>query len=186
MKRLHEKLERARAARGIPQAELVRVLAARGLGGNRAQMSRWFSGAAVPDLAETAAMAAYLGVSLDYLVDDAQDEPAAGLSPEDIAVLRVARGLLVSLSLDEVVTRLVTELDDARLASVRAAGRARPTELGPRPGANARPDAPELPRVPFRTEVSVNPAAAPPAPATPRPAPGTGGGSPRRSRGRSA
>jgi transcriptional regulator with XRE-family HTH domain len=185
MKRMHEKLERARAARGVPQAELSRRLGSLGLDAGKAQMSRWFSGAAVPDVAELAAIADALGVSIDYLVDDDQDKPPAGLSPEDVAVLRVARGLLLTMSLDEVVARLVTDLDDGRRAAVRAAGRARQTELG-RP---AEPPArQEIPRTPFRTEVVVSESSPPPAPspAMPPPAPAKEAGSPRRSRDRRA
>jgi hypothetical protein len=80
MRRLHEKLAKLTELRGWSQRDLGRMASDILVKQEReaipqSTMNRMFNGLSVPDAYQGAAFAKVLGVSLDYLADDAQDEP---------------------------------------------------------------------------------------------------------------
>jgi transcriptional regulator with XRE-family HTH domain len=70
-------------------------------------MSNWFKGKHKPDLESAMKIARALGVPLDYLADDAQDEPPASeFSEWEVAVVDFIR--LMGLDKGEAIRRLAT------------------------------------------------------------------------------
>jgi transcriptional regulator with XRE-family HTH domain len=98
-----DKIKRLIDERGWDQAELSRRAAV-----DQATMSRWINGGSRPRFDATAVrLGAALGVPLDYLADDAQDEPpppAAELPRREAIALEMVRAL--DLSTAEVIRRL--------------------------------------------------------------------------------
>lgn len=78
------KLAKHRAERRMSQAELAGLV---GLQDSR--ISRWENGDGNPSMAQGLRLARALGVSYDYLADDALDEPP-GLSELQVEVLKAA------------------------------------------------------------------------------------------------
>ena len=72
-----EKLTALRKKAGLSQEEL-----AERLGVTRQSVSKWESGAAVPELVKAITLSELFGVSVDYLVKDALEEPAEIQSPD--------------------------------------------------------------------------------------------------------
>jgi DNA-binding XRE family transcriptional regulator len=64
------KIRMLRDRHGLRNADLAKLV-----GTNDQQVGRWCSGAYPPNLRQAVCLARTFGVSLDYLVDDAQDEP---------------------------------------------------------------------------------------------------------------
>jgi transcriptional regulator with XRE-family HTH domain len=87
---LAEKLERLRRRAGLSQGEL-----AASVGTYQSRISEWELAKGGPNLAQALRLARLLGVPLDYLADDAQDEPppASALSEDERYVLRTLRAL---------------------------------------------------------------------------------------------
>jgi transcriptional regulator with XRE-family HTH domain len=67
-------------------------------------VARWLGGVNRPKAAQALALARLLGVSLDYLLDDAQDDPHPGrLTDDERIILRLA----AKLTPDEAIRRLM-------------------------------------------------------------------------------
>jgi transcriptional regulator with XRE-family HTH domain len=96
--RFDEKLRRLCQRRGLTQAQLMRAV-----GASKSTMSNWFNGKNKPDLETALKMARFLDVPLEYLADDALEEPPPGLSEEK----RRALWLLDQMPLDEAIRRLM-------------------------------------------------------------------------------
>lgn len=96
-----EKIRRLLKAHRLSQADL-----AKSLGTNQQQVSRWLDAKAPPKAAYLLRLARALGVTVDYLIDDAQDEPAPGpgLHPDEAYLVRVVRG--IGLNFEEAIARL--------------------------------------------------------------------------------
>lgn len=96
-----EKIRRLLKAHRLSQADL-----ARSLGTNQQQVSRWLEAKTPPKAAYLLKLARALGVTADYLIDDAQDEPAPGpgLHPDEVYLVRVVRG--IGLDFEEAIARL--------------------------------------------------------------------------------
>lgn len=110
------KIRMLRDRHGLNNARLAKLV-----GTTDQQVGRWCSGAYAPRLREAVCLARIFGVSLDYLVDDAQDEPpppppdvlaapptevpvVPPVGPlDDACILRIAH----ELGLDEVLRRLL-------------------------------------------------------------------------------
>jgi transcriptional regulator with XRE-family HTH domain len=102
-------------------------------GSSPAAVSKWFRGESVPGLYEAAALARALGVTLDFLADDTQDDPPAGPDPDEAFVLRTVRAL--KLDPEEAVRRLSREpspLDDYAPGEEIPLTPGREVELNPR------------------------------------------------------
>lgn len=97
--KLHEKLRRLCGQRGWGQSSLLEVVPHV----TKSSMSNWWSGKYRPDLESALLIARALAVPLDYLADDAQDDPPAieELPEDEAAVLRVYRNLKRAGALNE-------------------------------------------------------------------------------------
>jgi transcriptional regulator with XRE-family HTH domain len=71
---------------------------------SRSAIGKWARGESKPDLDLAARLAAVLGVSLDYLADDAQDDPTPLLSDDERHILRIAK----TMEADEAIRRLAS------------------------------------------------------------------------------
>ncbi len=70
---------------------------------SKSSMNRYWNGERVPDVFETLAISRVLGVSLDYLVDDALDDPPKGELTDDIrAVLQVLSSGKLSIEAERI------------------------------------------------------------------------------------
>lgn len=76
---LGEKLHKLCNEKGWTQSRLLKAVP----GASKSSMSNWFSGKHRPDLESAMAIARILGVPLDYLADDDQDDPPAPALPKD-------------------------------------------------------------------------------------------------------
>lgn len=95
-----EKLEALRKVRGLSQSGIA---AAAGI--SQPRISEWKrEDSRGPTLPVALSIARALGVSLDYLADDAQDDPPAALSAAELQAVAQVRAL--GLSVDEVIRRL--------------------------------------------------------------------------------
>jgi transcriptional regulator with XRE-family HTH domain len=106
---LSDKLKWLCGERRWGQADLMRAM-----GGDvsKSAMSDWFKGKFRPDLDSTLRMARALKVPLDYLADDALDEPpVSDLSDDERYLLRVWRdsGLSVNLAAGRIMGRFEIE-----------------------------------------------------------------------------
>lgn len=90
------------------QADLCKAL---GGAAKRSAVSNWFNGGSPPSLMVAKRVADVLGVSLDYLADDSQDEPprAEELGEGERMILTLAR----DMGVDEARRRLA-KIPDAR------------------------------------------------------------------------
>lgn len=89
--KLNEKLHRLCEAKGWTQSQLLKSVP----GASKSSMSNWFKGKHKPDLESAMAMARILGVTLDYLADDDQDDPPAfpEVPKDEVEVLDFYRSL---------------------------------------------------------------------------------------------
>jgi transcriptional regulator with XRE-family HTH domain len=71
---------------GVKSAEIARALKIK-----PPNVSRMLSDEQKPSLAQGLIIARALGVTVDYLADDAQDEPASGLTPDEQNFLSLYR-----------------------------------------------------------------------------------------------
>jgi transcriptional regulator with XRE-family HTH domain len=101
----HEKVVTLCAERDWEQADLWRAVKKKV---SRTTVSNWFNGVSRPDMDTALLIARALDVPLDYLADDAQDEPPARSARPDWE--RTVIGLIEALGLDEreVLRRLAT------------------------------------------------------------------------------
>ena len=76
MKVFSEKLLELRRQKGLSQEQL-----ADRLGVTRQSVSKWESGAALPELGKLIALSDLFSVSVDYLVKDQLEEPAQPIEP---------------------------------------------------------------------------------------------------------
>ena len=72
-----EKLYRLRKQSGLSQEELAEKLEV-----SRQAVSKWESGASMPESGKLPAISAFFGVSLDYLLGDADEAPEAPAQPQ--------------------------------------------------------------------------------------------------------
>ena len=88
--KLGERIAEKRKEQGLTQAELAEKMMV-----TRQTVSRWETGTALPDVERIAELAAVLGVSCDYLLTDAADQPQADMddSSKAPAVSRLLQGL---------------------------------------------------------------------------------------------
>src|SRR3954447_5254206 len=97
-----EKMQKLCAARGIDQA----ALAAR-FGLSRSSMSRILSGVQEPKLRLAYELAQVLGVTLDYLMDDTQEDIPSGhwllVSEDELTILKLVRRLGNDSALDRLL-----------------------------------------------------------------------------------
>ena len=75
--KLSEKLYKLRKERGLSQEQLADVL-----GVSRQAISKWESGAAMPETEKLIALSKYFGVTADYLLNDELDTCDANPMPE--------------------------------------------------------------------------------------------------------
>ena len=96
MKELGNKIAQKRKDAGLTQTEFAEKLFV-----TRQTVSRWESGAVLPDIEKISAIASILGTTCDYLLkDDHPDTPAAP-SPTIGRLLRAAQGKKVRLNFFE-------------------------------------------------------------------------------------
>lgn len=135
-----EKLRNLLKVNRLSQADL-----AESLGTNQQQVSRWVDSNTPPKVPYLLKLARALGVTVDYLIDDARDDPMPSrslLTADEERALWLIREL--GLSSGEVLRRLAGEpggkaLGEARLFRTRdleAEEEAR--KLGPQPGQEGR------------------------------------------------
>jgi transcriptional regulator with XRE-family HTH domain len=89
--RIGEKIRARRDLARLSQEEL-----AERVGVAQSTLGRWEAGTGEPKLRQALALARALGVSLDYLADDALDEPPPATeerSEADAIILRLAKGV---------------------------------------------------------------------------------------------
>ena len=86
--RFHLKLRRERESKGITQTRMASLLDV-----SQNLVSRWEAGKNTPDVFQGKAIAQVLGVPLDYLLDEARDQPLPGLTVQDQFYLDTARAL---------------------------------------------------------------------------------------------
>lgn len=92
---------------------------AKAVGVSQNLVSLWMRGKSDPDLATALKLAEVLGVDVNYLADDAQDEPApAEYTVEERAVIDLIRAL--RLEQQEVLRRLAIPIESGRSAVARA------------------------------------------------------------------
>jgi transcriptional regulator with XRE-family HTH domain len=94
----------------ISDIPLDKAKTARAIGVDASQFGKWIKGTAWPKPEQLLALARFLEVSCEYLVDDTMDAPesASPLSEDERYLLRVMRGL--RLDFEESVRRLVGEV----------------------------------------------------------------------------
>jgi transcriptional regulator with XRE-family HTH domain len=104
MEQFPSKVLRLLDARDENQAKLSRATKI-----DPSQLAKWLKGRGLPSVKQLLAIARYLDVPLDYLADDAQDEPAAGpgLTADEERALWLIREL--GLTSGEVLRRLAAE-----------------------------------------------------------------------------
>jgi transcriptional regulator with XRE-family HTH domain len=113
---LPEKLKMLCGRRGWKQVDLAHA-AKRETGRllSRSSVNNWFLGKGKPDLDSALSLAKTLGVSLDYLADDSQDEPPQSASLRVIA-LPGGRARITALASDRPCIQIDVEVDgDGRL-----------------------------------------------------------------------
>lgn len=71
-------------------------------------ISLWSRGKGLPDLKQAAVLARLLQVDLNYLADDAVDEPSAIISEDDRSLIRACKAL--HLDYDEALRRLAGQV----------------------------------------------------------------------------
>ena len=88
--KLGERIAEKRKEQGLTQAELAEKMMV-----TRQTVSRWEAGTVLPDVERIAELAAVLGVSCDYLLTDAADQPQTDTdnSSKTSAVSRLLQGL---------------------------------------------------------------------------------------------
>lgn len=74
--KIYEKLYHLRKERGISQEQLAEVL-----GVSRQSISKWESGAALPEVEKLITISKYFGVTVDYLLNDEHEETEATSMP---------------------------------------------------------------------------------------------------------
>ena len=90
---LGEKLVQLRRARGVSQETLAEAV-----GVSRQAVSKWELGDALPELDKLVALAAYYGVTTDYLLCAQSVDPQAVPAPADRVCLTPAAAMAVSLA----------------------------------------------------------------------------------------
>lgn len=97
-----EKIQKLCALRGLDQSSLAEQVHV-----SKASMSRIMSGMQEPKLRLAHELARALGVTLDYLVDDAlRDDPAGQLvlvTEDELTILKIARRLGVGVAIDRML-----------------------------------------------------------------------------------
>jgi transcriptional regulator with XRE-family HTH domain len=97
-----EKLQRVCALKGLDQSTL-----AESVGLSRSTISRIFSGAQEPKLGMAWNLARALGVSLDFLADDALEADPGGtwarLSDDELTILKLVRRLGAEAAMDRLL-----------------------------------------------------------------------------------
>lgn len=108
----HQKLEAICRRRGRRRSDLVNELARRAEEANvvapsKATVGRYFTGDALPDVTIGRWIAEYLDVSLDFLTDPNQDEPAAAveLSEAEKEVMRLVRRIGDEAAMDRLLLK---------------------------------------------------------------------------------
>ena len=86
--KLSKKVPKLLEMRGRSQAD-----AARAMGADPARMSELKAEMWTPDIRQSLDLARFLGVTLDYLADDSQDDPPPGLSESEARVVALMRAL---------------------------------------------------------------------------------------------
>lgn len=93
------------------------------------RISKWKDKKGEPTARQIHRIARQLGVSIDYLVDDSQDEPVAEFTPDEVFLVRTFRSL--GLEIDAAVRRLHAvptvkplgtsygDIEDAKLKKMR-------------------------------------------------------------------
>lgn len=84
--KIYEKLYHLRKERGISQEQLAEVL-----GVSRQSISKWESGAALPEVEKLMTISKYFGVTVDYLLSDEYDDVAD--APKDNVLNADARSV---------------------------------------------------------------------------------------------
>jgi len=81
------KLNNLLSQKGLSQRDLARIL-----GESKDRINRWFTGTQVPDVKSALRLARVFGVSVEYLADDAIDDPPTlSRTMEELALLELAR-----------------------------------------------------------------------------------------------
>jgi transcriptional regulator with XRE-family HTH domain len=96
----HLKLTGVIDARGESQRDVARVA-----GVSHTTANRWCAGSGIPDMREAALLARHYGVPLEFLADDAQDEPPA-LDPAEAKLLELARRIGVEVAIDRILANV--------------------------------------------------------------------------------
>jgi transcriptional regulator with XRE-family HTH domain len=86
-----EKLLTVAQQRNISQSDIVRALSGGPGRSSKDVVSRWFTGRSKPNVYAGLALARYLEVPMEWLVDDAMDGPPEGWNERDRAVLAAIR-----------------------------------------------------------------------------------------------
>lgn len=121
-----EKVDKLCEAKGWVPAEL-----ARRCGVSRNTAGRWIADERQPYTDKLLRLAEVLGVSVDYLTDDAQDEPPAPeLTSDEREILRSIRAS--GLGYQEVMRRLMAGAATAPVGPASAPGRPVVTDIDPR------------------------------------------------------
>lgn len=120
--RLHLKLHKYCAERGWDQSELLKQS---GQPVSPSTMSSYWAGRTKPSLDAALAFARALGLPLEYLADDDQDEPPGGpgLSEQEMVVLALSREMGMTTALRRL----------AKLPELEAGSPARTESLRPLP-----------------------------------------------------
>jgi transcriptional regulator with XRE-family HTH domain len=99
----------------LEAADATQAKVARAIDVDPSQFAKWLKGKGTPSPVQLLALARYLGVTTDYLVDDAQEKPPAreGLTEGERAVLKAYRdsGMEVYEALKRLGMRMVTTHD---------------------------------------------------------------------------
>ena len=95
------KLAKLRQERGLSQGDLGTAV-----GLHQSRISKWEKGDGEPSMKQAARLAITLRVPLDYLADDAIDEPPApALTADEAILLWMARKLGVETAMDRLLDR---------------------------------------------------------------------------------